>query len=362
MNDVRRSLVEYLATVAKAWWQLAIGLVAAAFGVATLFKSGLIVPGWVAVAVAVVALFLAQFQAFHSVRLARDQAAGPRALRGLPGMLNEFSGSLYWPNQVGSRLQPDEDGMTVRVVLGPRNTKPGVQIDSRLKNVLRLALDASPLEWWFQTRTSTASPWAIQSPTTHYLATVVRLPSPDAIGPASLEGDCQFQLPSLRVVLMVDVVVRAQAGDGRNRFRFSRLDIYELCHLLIGTAMDVVAPAVFPAITEPRRRRPFRKLPPLIGPSVFLTANGQKNLSDFIDLADLHRAPGANPGHINTTAAIETPILQRLDTFAARDRLVKEGLKTTLSASEFLNVEGVIDSLRLSPNVERVLSAVQSKR
>ena len=324
-------------------------------------------PGWVALVVAVVAFSVVQFRAFHRVRLARDELLSQQSPYGrIPGLVNELSGGSYWPDRRAVRLQPDEDGLVARVVLSPRNPHAEAQLDSNLMEALKKSLVDSPLERWSQTQTDAAPPWTIQSPSTNSLTTVARSPLLHTLGPATLSCYCQFEVPtglhSPRAVLIIDVVVLAQpSGDADDRFRFSRLDVYELCHVLIGTATDVVAPEVFPAVSAQQKRFSVWRQQPPVGPSVYLVVNGQKNLSDFIDLADLQRVLGSSPSDVNSMAAIETPRHQRLDSFSSRDKLVKDGLKRTLRANEFLQAETVIDSLALTPSIQGALNAARRK-
>ena len=92
MSALWVSLREYAIAIGRAWWQLAIGLAGGAFAVVSAFRSGLVVPTWVGVVVAVAALIAAQFLAFHRVRISRDLSARPAVL---PWLVNEFSGGNY---------------------------------------------------------------------------------------------------------------------------------------------------------------------------------------------------------------------------------------------------------------------------
>lgn len=366
--EMWRSLVEYVPAVAKSWWGLAISVAAAAFAVVTQFHSGLAVPGWAAVVIAVGALVVAQFRAFHHVRIARDQTGMVHGLPvRLPGMVNEFSGGQYWPPQLGSYVGQDDDAFVVRVIAGPRHPQPAAQLTTDLKDRLCLTLNASPLEAWLQRCLRTASPWEIQSPSTHYVATLVRSPSPNADRSAMMTGYSQLRLPigpqSLLSALVIDVVVRPSYPLGDNsRIRFSLPETYELCHVLIATALDAVAPAIFPMVSQQRRRISLRRPQPPIGPSIYLVAYGQKGLGDFIALGDLARVPGIDPCYTTTMGAIQTPTFQRLDTFAARDQLVRRGLTTILAASEFLRPEEAISGLSLAPETKALLDQSRRRR
>ena len=146
MAELWRSIVEYVPAIARAWWQLAIGVLAAGYGVATQFHSGLALPGWAAAAIAVAALVAEQFRAFHQVRLARDHSTTTRFPAPMLGLVNEFSGGRYWPNQLRSHIDQDEDAFVLRVILGSRHTQPGIQLRDELNDHLRTLLQASPLE------------------------------------------------------------------------------------------------------------------------------------------------------------------------------------------------------------------------
>ena len=359
MAELWRSIVEYVPAIARAWWQLAIGVLAAGYGVATQFHSGLALPGWAAAVIAVAALVAAQFRAFHQVRLARDRSTSARFAAPMLGLVNEFSGGRYWPNQLRSHVEQDEDAFVMRVILGPRHARPDAQLGDNLKDNLRSALQASPLEGWLQRYLHSVTPWALQSPSTHYIVTVARSSFPNSERNAELAAYSQFQLPagpqSAHAALLIDLVVREDQHPDGSRLRFTLGQIYELSHLMLATALDAVAPTIFPLVTQHKRRLSLQRPAPPIGPNLYLVAFGQKNLADFIDLTDLQRVPGADLGRVNTIATIETPRLQRLHTFAARDQLIRQGLTTILAANEFLKPETAIQRLSLADETRALL-------
>jgi hypothetical protein len=355
--ETLRSLTLYAKLVLQAWWQLVIGFLGAIYGVVGAFKTGLVVPWWAGVGVAVAALFWAQFRAFHLLHLELEAQTSTPALLRRAGLVNEL-GSTYWPGQIGrpvdradSYSATEADELYVRVVLSPRQPQPAAELSQVARDAFRASLDSSTIEWWLQRYTGTSCTWTLESHT-HHRAVAVRPPCGTSTGSAVLYGDAQLLLPigvhSPRATLLIDVVFRPDPTKAL--LLLSRSELYALCHALTKTALDEVAPVIFPEVSKRGSR--FRKPPAPIGPSIFLAAFGpSKTIADFVDLSDLIQAPAADVSSINMKASIENPTGVFLDK-RARDTLIKSGLKNFLAASQFVDFETPIDTLKLDPDLE----------
>src|SRR5689334_14527267 len=100
MGDWTRSARVYARLVANGWTQLIVAVAGGAYGVAGAFAHFVLVPWWVGVALAASALFVAQFKAFHLVRMELvAEASGTRVLQAI-GLVNGL-GPNYWPGQIG---------------------------------------------------------------------------------------------------------------------------------------------------------------------------------------------------------------------------------------------------------------------
>jgi len=345
MKQLWLSLREYVFAVAKPWWQLAVGFVGAGFAVATAFKSGLLLPTWVGIAVAIGALTAAQFTAFHRIRIARDEAAAPFAPA--PWIVNEFSGGTYWPHHLAGYIEMSGHGLAVRIVVGPREWDLHARISKPLRESLRTSLADSAFESWLTGRANQA-PWNLRMPTGPHIANVERVAPAVDHSDATYSAFALFQLPtspqSPRAVLAVDLVF-APEPTAQPTPQLTLADVHELCLALLTTAIDQVAPKLFPAV-EPQRRRLRRHRPVAVaGPSVYLCAPNGRTLGDYIDLSQLHQVKGARQENIQQVAAIELPFGQRLDGLGARDQFVRNGLKTLLEGSAFIDGDEYVDAL-----------------
>lgn len=356
MVETVRSLTLYAKLVVRGWWQLVIGFLGAIYGAVGAFKTGLVVPWWAGAMVAIGALCWAQFRAFHLLRLQLEWQASTPALLQRIGLINEL-GSLYWPGQIGRPVDradgysnTEADELYVRVVVGPRHTLVGAELSQAARDAFRVTMDSSTVDWWLQQYTGTSCPWTLESHT-HHRVVAIRPPRGDRTGSAVLYGDAQVLLPvgaqSPHAILLVDVVFRPDPT--KPRLHLSRAELNALCHALIKTALDEIAPAIFPHITTKTGR--FRKAPAPVGPSIFLAAFGpSKTLGDYIDLSDLAQAPAADTTSINTRASIETPTGLGLNQ-DARDTLIRNGLKKFLAASQFVDFETPVEALELGSDL-----------
>jgi hypothetical protein len=349
MKPFWTSLREYVVTVTRAWWQLAIGFLAAAFAVVTEFKAGLLVPTWVGVVVAIVALITAQFLAFHRVRLARDQAG--TQLVPAPWLVNEFSGGSYWPHHLAGHVDMSGHGLAVRVIVGPRDHDLDVRIGKQLRELLKTSLEESPFESWLRARTSEAS-WSLKMPMGPFVANVERDQLSDRSKGATYSAFAFFQLPSgpqsPRAVLAVDLVW-APNPDVQSAARLTLQDIRELCLAMLVTSLDQVAPRLFPMVELPQRRfRRRRHLVP-VGPSIFFCTPNGRTLADYIDLSALHLVQGATLANVQQVASIELPSGQWLASHPARETFVRNGLKAILEGSNFVDGDEYVDSLPPPP-------------
>lgn len=351
MNDLLVSLRVYARLVASGWTQLVIAGAGGLYGVIAAVADVPLVPWWIGVAIAAVALLVAQFRAFHIVRLQLERTDTGAAILPMIGLVNEFS-STYWPGQLGRPIDradqltnDDAKELYVRLVIGPRFPVFGAEIKPALREQFRLALGESAVERWLQQHNRVAGAWTLDSHT-HASVVASRALQRNYDATAVIFGDARFLLPtgpqSPRAVLIVDVVFRPDADSGPV---VSRWDLYTLCHALLETGLDELAPILFPAVSAKPPR--FRRAPAPAGPSIFLAATGQTTLADFIDLSDLERAPAAAPGSVNMRASIQNPTGVRLSSFASRDELIKNCLKTFLAASQYIDSEAPIDRLAL---------------
>lgn len=337
------SFREYAIAIGRAWWQLAIGLAGGAFAVVSAFRSGLVVPTWVGVAVAVGALVAAQFLAFHRVRLARDLSGRPLVL---PGIVNEFSGGNYWPSSRAGYVETPGHGLAIRAIVGPQAHVPSARITKQLRESLPGLLADSPFEAWLRARAAPAS-WTLTMPMGPSFANAERVQLDANSDDATYSAFGSFQLPtapqSPRAFIAVDLVFATDAG-GSAATRLSLLDVYELCLSLLATAVDRLARDLLPAIEPERRFRLGRRLR-LAGPSIFFYAPNGRTLADYIDLSALRLVAGATQANVQQVAAIELPKGQQLDSSASRDQFVRTGLKTMLEISYFVDGDEYIDAL-----------------
>lgn len=117
-----RSIAPYWGAVIKAWWALFASLVLGAIGgYALIWRVDLKVPVWAWFLVAVLCLTLAQFQAFHEMRLLKDEAATERdtAIKQRDQALAELDRLRHRPGgQIGINIQNSTDspaiGNTIR--------------------------------------------------------------------------------------------------------------------------------------------------------------------------------------------------------------------------------------------------------
>jgi hypothetical protein len=337
------SIREYVLAICRAWWQLAIGLAGGAFAVVSAFRSGLVVPTWVGAVVAAAALIVAQFLAFHRVRLARDRSG---RLVSLPGIVNEFSGGNYWPSSRAGYVETPGHGLAVRVIVGPGAHIPSARITKELRESLPGLLASSPFEAWLQARSAPAT-WTLTMPMGPFFANVERDQGAEGSNDATYRAFGSFQLPtapqSPRAFIAVDLVFTLDA-EAAAPILLSLADVYELCLSLVATALDRLAPGLLPQI-EPKRRVRFRQRLRLVGPSIFFYAPNGRTLADYIDLSALRLVGGATQANVQQLAAIELPSGRHLDSGASRDEFVRSGLKTMLEVSHFVDGDEYVDAL-----------------
>lgn len=350
MGDWLRSARVYASLVAHGWTQLIVALAGGAYGVAGAFVHLPLVPWWVGVAMAVCALVVSQFRAFHVLRMELvAETSGARVLQAI-GLVNGL-GPNYWPGRLGraADLIPGDayntevDELYVRVALAPAYVVPDAELQQDVRDAMRLALDASTLERWLQLRTHTAGAWTLQAHT-NKMVVAARPAQRDPSGPATFHGDAEFLLPigvqSPRAVLLIDIVFQPDVGTNHS---LSLQDLYELCHALLTTASDELAPLLFPDVMP--KRRWYEREPPPEGPSIYVAAMGRgTTIGSFVDLSQWVQAPAANGGRVNTHATIETPSGVRLNA-GDRDDFIRDGLKTFLAANQFVDSQGPVDSL-----------------
>jgi len=360
MGDWLRSARVYARLVAHGWTQLIVAVAGGAYGVAGAFVHLPLVPWWVGLTTAMCALFVAQFRAFHVVRLELvAQTSGVRVLQAI-GLVNGL-GPNYWPGQIGrppDRVPDDAynseaNELYVRVALAPEYVLPNAELQQDVRDRMRLALNASALEGWLQRRTHAAGAWTLQSHT-HKKVVAVRTLQREGNGAVTLHGDAEFLLPvgpqSPRAVLVLDIVFQPDLGAAH---RLSLKDLFELCHVLLRTAVDELAPLLFPRVMP--KRRWYEREPPPAGPSIYIAAMGQgSTIGTFVDLSHLTQAPAADEGSVNSRASIDTPTGVRLKP-RDRDVFVRDGLKKFLAASQFVDSESPIDSLTLDVNMRSLI-------
>ena len=362
MSDWLRSARVYARLVAHGWAQLVVAFAGGAYGVAGAFVHLPLVPWWIGLVVAACALFVSQFRAFHVIRMELvAQTSGARVLQAI-GLVNGL-GPNYWPGQIGrpvDRIPGDAynseaDELYVRLALAPGYVVPDAEVQQDVRDRMRLALNASALEGWLQQHTHAAATWTLQSHT-HKKVVAVRTMQREPTGTAAFHGDAEFILPiglqSPRAVLVVDIIFQRDAGADH---RLSLNDLYELCHTLLKTVADELAPLLFPGVMP--KRRWYEREPPPAGPSIYIAAMGQGNtIGTFVDLSHLTQAPAANASNVNSRVSIDTPTGMRLKP-DDRDAFIRDGLKKFLAASQFVDSEGPVDSLALDVNMRGLLSA-----
>ncbi len=76
-----QSFKESLGLVLKRWWTLVVSVVGGGLGIANLVVDELVVPVWGWVLIAAIGLSVAQFLAFHKIRISRDKLAYKRGIR-----------------------------------------------------------------------------------------------------------------------------------------------------------------------------------------------------------------------------------------------------------------------------------------
>jgi hypothetical protein len=69
---VWKSVKEYVPAILKLWWVVVVGGILSAVGVVLNIVQGLTIPAWLLVVIGLMGLFVAQFLAFHRVKLDRD--------------------------------------------------------------------------------------------------------------------------------------------------------------------------------------------------------------------------------------------------------------------------------------------------
>jgi hypothetical protein len=68
-----QSVKEYVRAVCQWWWVVVMGIFFAGIEVLLIFWQGFVIPIWVGIALAILGLFIAQFLAFHELRVKQAQ-------------------------------------------------------------------------------------------------------------------------------------------------------------------------------------------------------------------------------------------------------------------------------------------------
>lgn len=342
------SLKLYVSLVLRAWWQLAIGIVAAVIGVVTDIITDLEVPplAWIGAATGV--LVLSQFAAFRRLHLQLSHE-----LAVVQARLADFEADANMPHQLAMRplsssfdltsfsrpLDPSSRGLAVRCVIGTAWEGEQLELQSDVKIALRDASGGSELERWISATFGviTVPTWRIIDPIGEWVVTVNRgVVIPDGRGiQVDAQAILQVPFPASRrgwIATIVDVSIRKVSDVASPVWTLS--SFYEFANILVGSTADLHIGGLSHLLPTHQTQ--------LVGPVISVAAHGG-NIEDFVAYpADWERASGARGSAFFTMDAGMDDQARQAE---ARRLFIASHIRSLMSREGFVGFERSLDAL-----------------
>jgi hypothetical protein len=267
-----------------------------------------------------------------------EQAVDPRG-RSFRGAGN------YGSRNAHPLLSPEDEGLGIRLVLSGRVTSAGPPVfGTSVHRGLEEALYDAPLEQWLRRETdrhfhrpSTVETWSRAGLNTSTIVTFAREPVETLDRNYLLKGQCVLEGPhgpthGDGVALLLGLAFEPSAPMYQ---ALSLMQLYELTHVLYATALDVIAPRLFPAIVGSGLWEP-------VGPNLHLDPGNANTLDRYVDFANLPQAPDSPDVR---TGSLVPAYGDDLRNPSRRDEIIKDWLIRMLLDGGYTRVEEEVNAL-----------------